>query len=341
MRRATSVVVPACLVGLRGVHAKAITPRVDGRAANVRERRRVQALHARGGGGNVVPREAATDADSRVLRVSRSFCRVTEASPPSSDYRVELDQFSGPMELLLHLLDEEELSVEGIRVSRICDRYLAHLEALDKIDIDAAGEFLLMASTLMRIKSRSLLPVEEQLLDDDELDPRFELVRQLIEYRRFRRAAESLDLRAEEASLKFARGMRPEIRDLPTVAPESIPIEQTSADRLFAAFARLLRETEIGGYVVAKDDTPLEQHILRLERILEPGRRATFAELFAERKTRAYAIGVFLGLLELLKRGRVAVEQEEEFGEIWVEGREPPPESPKAPAGHDDGSAPH
>ncbi len=250
----------------------------------------------------------------------------------SSDaWRVELDQFSGPMELLLHLLDQEELSVEGIQVARICDRYLAHLEAMEKIDIDAAGEFLLMASTLMRMKSRSLLPPEEQVLDDEELDPRFELVRQLIEYRRFRRAAESLDLRAAEAALRFVRGMRPEVLDLPPVPLEEAPIEPTGADRLFAAFSRMLRETGVGGYVVARDDTPLEAHVLRLERILAPGMRATFTELFAERRTRAYAIGVFLALLELLKRGRIAVEQSEDFGEIWVEGREPPAESPRPP----------
>jgi len=255
---------------------------------------------------------------------------VTEAS--SSDYRVELDQFSGPMDLLLHLLDTEELSVEGIQVSRICDRYLAHLEALDKIDIDAAGEFLLMASTLMRMKSKSLLPAEEQLLEDDDLDPRFELVRQLIEYRKFRRAAETLDARAAEAALRFARGMRPEILELPPLPLDSAPIEATSADRLFAAFARLVAQTELGGgYAIARDDTPLEQHILRLERILAPGQRATFEELFAERRTRAYAIGVFLAMLELLKRGRIAVEQDGEFGEIWIEGREPPPESPRSP----------
>src|SRR5262249_22818579 len=115
-------------------------------------------------------------------------------------------------------------------------------------------------------------------------------------------------------------------------APEPIAPEDASADKLFAAFARLLRETQIGaGYVLARDDTPLEQHVLRLERILEPGMRATFRELFAERKTRAYAIGVFLALLELLKRGRIAVEQEGDFGEIVVTGREPPPESPQAP----------
>jgi segregation and condensation protein A len=264
---------------------------------------------------------------------------VTEAAP-SSDYRVELDQFSGPMELLLHLLDQEELSVEGIQVSRICDRYLRHLESLEKIDIDAAGEFLLMASTLMRMKSRSLLPPEEQMLEEEDLDPRFELVRQLIEYRRFRRAAEKLDARAAEAALRFARGMRPEVLEIPPPPLDSLPIETTGADRLFAAFARLLRETQLGGgYVVARDDTPLEAHIVRLERLLAPGQRATFRELFAERKTRAYAIGVFLAMLELLKRGRIAVEQAEEFGEIWLEGREPPPESPRPPSGHDAGSA--
>lgn len=247
---------------------------------------------------------------------------------------MELEQFSGPLDLLLHLLDEEELSVEGIQVARICERYLAYLEHLEKIDIDAAGEFLLMASTLMRMKSRSLLPAEEQLLEDEELDPRFELVRQLIEYRRFRRAAESLDRRAVETALRFGRGMRPEILDLPPIAVEELPIEAASADRLFAAFARLLRETQAdAGYVLARDDTPLEHHIQRLERLLAPGQRATFRELFAERKTRGYAIGVFLAILELLKRGRIAVEQEGDFGEIWLEGREPPPDSPTAPRG--------
>jgi len=261
---------------------------------------------------------------------------VTEGS----DYRVELDEFSGPMELLLHLLDQEELSVEGIQVARICDRYLGYLEALDRIDIDAAGEFLLMASTLMRMKSRSLLPAEEQILEDEALDPRFELVRQLIEYRRFRRAAESLDRRAAETALRFARGMRPEILELPPLPLEETPIESATADRLFAAFSRLLRETELGGgYVLARDDTPLEKHILRLEHLLAPGQRASFHELFAERRTRAYAIGVFLAMLELLKRGRIGVEQDGEYGEIWLEGREPPSESPRSPGAGGEESA--
>ena len=97
------------------------------------------------------------------------------------------------MDLLLHLLREEEVDVERIPVARVCDRFVTYLEDLDRIDIDVAGDFLVMASTLMRMKSRSLLPKEEQLLDDDDLDPRFELVRQLIQYRRFKQVAEELD----------------------------------------------------------------------------------------------------------------------------------------------------
>src|SRR5262245_6302368 len=126
------------------------------------------------------------------------------------------------MELLLHLLDEEELSVEGIQVARVCDRYCEHLARLEKIDIDAAGEFLLMAATLMRLKSKSLLPAEEQALEEEELDPRFELVRKLVEYRKFRRAAESLELRAEDETLRFARGMNPELAEVEGPPPETV-----------------------------------------------------------------------------------------------------------------------
>ena len=128
----------------------------------------------------------ARDLDRRLVRFEAAV-----AEEGRGEVR-DLAQLRG--ELLLHLLDQEELSVEGIQVARICDRYLGFLESLERIDIDAAGEFLLMASTLMRMKSRSLLPAEEQVLEEEDLDPRFELVRQLIEYRKFRRAAESLGM---------------------------------------------------------------------------------------------------------------------------------------------------
>lgn len=248
------------------------------------------------------------------------------------DWRVELPQFSGPLELLLHLLDSEELSIEGIQVARVCDRYLEHLERMEKIDLDAAGEFLVMASTLLRIKSRSLLPEEDRVLEDDDLDPRFELVRQLIEYRRFRRAAEQLDQRREEFALRLPRGMHPELREKPE-EPEPAPADAagTTVEQLFAAFARLLRETQGTTWVIARDDTPMEAHLARLQAAFAPGRRLKFTDLFEGPRTRAFVIGTFLALLELIKRGYAFAVQEQEFGEIEIVVHETPLETAPRP----------
>lgn len=241
-------------------------------------------------------------------------------------YRVELERFSGPMDLLLYLLKEDELEIETIPVARVCDRYLEYIEDLDRIDIDAAGDFLVMASTLVRMKSRALLPSDVQVLEDEDLDPRFELVRQLIQYRRFKQVAETLAERRAEAARRFDRGMHPELGERPARDASELPIDGASAERLFAAFARLLRETRgVTRYIISTDDTPMEEHLVRLDGLLPPGERRRFGELVPKDVSRGYLIGVFLALLELLKRQRLSVEQDEEFGEIYVLGREPEP----------------
>ncbi len=252
----------------------------------------------------------------------------------TSSYRVELDQFSGPMDLLLHLLKEEELEVTEIPIARVCDRYLEHLEHLDRIDIDAAGDFLVMATTLMRLKSRALLPQEERLLDDeDDLDPRFELVRQLIQYRRFKQVAAILEERRAAAARRLPRGMYPELREKGPRRDVQLELDGQGVELLFAAFARLIRETRGGRpYVVTVDDTPIDVHMARLEHLVPVGARVGFRDLMVPGATRAYVIGVFLALLELLKRGRVAVRQDGEFGAFEVEGREcEAPDSADAP----------
>jgi segregation and condensation protein A len=253
-------------------------------------------------------------------------CAGDSLSPVHEEnlYRVELEQFSGPMDLLLHLIREEELEVEDIPVARVCDRYVQYLEDLDRIDVDAAGDFLVMASTLMRMKSRALLPAEDQVLEDDELDPRFELVRQLIQYRRFKRVAEMLEERREAASRRFPRGMHPERGERPEKEPAEVILDGAGVELLFAAFAKLMRETRVGRqYVVTVDDTPIEVHIERVEALVPPGASLEFRALIPGGSSKAFLIGVFLALLELLKRGRISVQQEGEFGAIEVLGNEP------------------
>jgi segregation and condensation protein A len=240
-----------------------------------------------------------------------------------TSYRVDLEQFSGPLDLLLHLLRQEELEVGEIQVAAVCDRYLSYLHDLERIDIDAAGEFLVMASTLMRLKSRSMLPSDELALEDDDLDPRFELVRQLIEYRKFKRVAGFLEERRALAERLFPRGMQLELEELKNEPREFTDTAGATVDTLFAAFARLLQETRGSRtYVVTKDDTPMEEHMVRLRAQLVPGERVAFRLLFPADATRAYVIGVFLGLLELMKQGEAHVIQDEEFGQILVEGRD-------------------
>ncbi len=247
-------------------------------------------------------------------------------------YRVELEQFSGPMDLLLHLLHEEELAVEEIPVARVCDRFVACLEGLERIDIDAAGDFLVMASTLMRMKSRALLPVEDQVLDDDDLDPRFELVRQLIQYRRFKRVAEVLEERRAATARRLPRGMHPERGESAVEEPPDVVLDGAGIELLFTAFARLLRETRAGRqYVVTVDDTPIETHIERVASLVPVGARVDFMALVPPGASKAYLIGVFLALLELLKRGRVQVAQDTQFGAIEVIGREGAEEPAGAP----------
>ncbi len=258
--------------------------------------------------------------------------RVTQTLDEELAYRVELEQFSGPLDLLLHLLKEEELDAESVPVARVCNRYLEELEGLNRIDIDAAGDFLVMASILIKLKARALLPRDEVALDDDDLDPRFELVRQLIEYRRYKQVAQLLAERRTEAARWFGRGMRPELEEARRIEYSAEALEGSSIHILFEAFAKLLEETESrAGYVLTRDDTPMEVHLERLEDLLVAGAELSFVQLFAGRETRGYIIGVFLALLELMKRGRVDVFQREAFDDIVVAGREPTPEAPVAP----------
>ncbi len=236
------------------------------------------------------------------------------------DYRVDLEVFNGPLDLLLHLIKREELNIYDIPISRILKQFLERLAHMQKLDIDGIGDFLVMASTLMVIKSRLLLP--QAPADDEEQppDPRTDLVRQLLEYRRFKELGSLLRERLERYERTFPRGVA-EVREREAASAQEPDLgrmlEDIGSFDLFQAFSKVLSEIRVSAErEIVYDETPLEVHIDRLETLLAQSVTVPFSRLFAERRDRAYVIGVFLAALELIRQGRALVTQLESFGEI-------------------------
>jgi segregation and condensation protein A len=217
--------------------------------------------------------------------------------------------FQGPMDLLLHLVREQEVEIHEIEIARVLESYLAYLGALQDLDIEVAGDFLVMAATLMSIKSRSLLPGEEVDLEDD-LDPRDELIQRLIEYRRFKEASDHLGERWELRAAMHPRG-----GDLEEPEPSEPVLElgELSAWDLLSAFSRLVRETLANRpHRVIADTRPLRYYVGTLAHRIRVAREVSLRDLIAsfdEPPSREDLIGSFCALLELVKLGLVGVAQ--------------------------------
>jgi segregation and condensation protein A len=231
------------------------------------------------------------------------------------DYQVDLESFRGPLDLLLYLVKHNEVDICDIPIARITDQFLGYLNVIQAIDVEWAGEFLVMAATLTEIKSRMVLPRAEEMTEE-EADPRLELVRQLVEYKRFKDAAALLDAQAEKQLERLSR------QPVETPAPPALdqqPLRRVELWDLVSAFGRLMRETAaLEPRQIVMDDTP--QHIV-MEQILErlqSAPRVAFSELFVMPHTRGRLLGIFLAILELIKAQRIAAEQEGVFGDIWV-----------------------
>jgi segregation and condensation protein A len=233
----------------------------------------------------------------------------------STEYRVQLDIFSGPLDLLLFLLKRDELDIQDIPLVRVTDQYLAYVRLLEQIDPNTAGDFLVMASTLIEMKSRALLPTPPLDGDNEEEDARIALVRQLLEYKRFKDAARALGSAADERSKKFAR--RP--ADLPPEL-QGVELEEVEVWDLLSAFGRTM--TAIGRgpgfHEVRYDDTPVEVYAEEISQALSCRGTLTFQGLFENRLSRAEVVGLFLALLELIRKRRVRAEQERTFGTIYL-----------------------
>lgn len=234
-------------------------------------------------------------------------------------YRVELPVFSGPLDLLLHLVKQAEVDIHDISIAGILDRYLGHLDVLQNLDLADIGDFLVMASTLMEIKSRELLPKEEIDIEED-LDPRDDLIRRLLEYKRYRDLSRRLErfaarrARMENAGLALPRELEDEADD-----PELLDLGEVEIWNLTEAFARLLVETGGDGRMhVAVDRRSITYYVARiLDRVKQP-RELQFEELFDRSEGRMGLIGTFQAMLELMKQGFLTARQEACFGPIVV-----------------------
>ncbi|MCI0640075.1 MAG: segregation/condensation protein A [Gemmataceae bacterium] len=231
------------------------------------------------------------------------------------DYNVDLDIFRGPLDLLLFLVKRNEVDIVDIPIARIAEQFLEYLNLLQMIDVDWAGEFLVMAATLMEIKSRMLLPRQEELTSEDE-DPRQELVKQLIEYKKYKEAAAMLE---EQAEKQTARLPRFSLEAPSPLDPARQPLRRVELWDLVSAFGRLMRETNaLAPRQIVMDETPIHVHMERILDLLRIRQRVTFTEIFAPPHNRGRLLGLFLAILELIKSTHIEAEQPESFGDIWL-----------------------
>jgi len=228
-----------------------------------------------------------------------------------ADYRVNLEMFAGPLDLLLYLVRKEEVDIYDIPIAKITDQYIRYIELLKSLDIDLAGDFLVMAATLMQIKSAMLLPRAEpdQLGDEDLSDPRTELVRQLLEYKRFKDAANLLNAAADEQQERYARPGTLIERLKPDTEPE-LDIEQVSIWDLLEAFdsvCKAIGSTSDVRHI--QDDTPIDLYQIEILHRLQTEGPLTFERIFESRANRVVMVGLFLALLELVRSKLVWAEQ--------------------------------
>lgn len=240
-----------------------------------------------------------------------------------TEYKVALDVYNGPLDLLLFLIRREEVDIHDIPIARITEQYVQYVDLLRQLDPDGVSEFLVLAATLMEIKSRTLLPrppVEEA--DEEMVDPRLELVRQLLEYKKFKDAARYLDDAAAERAKRHGRS--PVIAPLPS---DEVEIEDIDIWELCNAFSRLLEQTGQREAIqhIGIDDTPIALHAEDiLDAIERAGGMRSFTEIFMGR-SKPEMIGLFLALLELIRRRRVRASQDRPFGTIWLHLLDPTP----------------
>ncbi len=231
-------------------------------------------------------------------------------------FRVETALYRGPLDLLLYLVRQQEVGIRDISISSITQQYLDYLSILEQIDVNAVGDFIEIASLLIEIKARSVLPVVE-LEEEPVDDPREQLVARLLEYKKYKDVASLL----EEQSLEWQQCVPRLANDLPIrqVDLATQPIREVELWDLVSALGRVLRENELPDATnIVYDDVPIQTHMRTIyDQICQHGRLGITETLRAGMR-KSVLIGVFLAVLELVRHHSVEAEQDDSMGEIWV-----------------------
>jgi segregation and condensation protein A len=233
-------------------------------------------------------------------------------------YSVQLDLFEGPLDLLLYLIRKEEIEITEISLSRITDQYLAYLETLQELELDGAGEYLLIAATLLKIKSRNLLPRQGE---DEEADPQRDLVAQLLEYRKYKELAARFRDLAEE------RGRRHDF--VPAQPLESLRSREEVFELEFFDLLGALKDVlgivaeREARHRVTLEEVKLEEKLELLRERLATSGAFLFRDFFAEAPSRLHLVVTFIALLEMMRTGELTVRQEGAFAEIWIRSAAP------------------
>ena len=229
-----------------------------------------------------------------------------------SIYEVNLEVFEGPLDLLLHLIRKQDMDIQDIQISEITQEYLAYLQVMKEMNLDKAGEFLIMASTLMHIKSQMLLPKAENV-DGESAgpDPRAELAARLEEYQKFKEVSKVLVAKELEGKEKFYRNV------LPLFGKDEYTLQASIFD-LIDAFKMVLQQAKDDVRELLYTDIPLEQKVREILDVLAEKKSVSFFEIFSDGRSRRELIVTFLALLELIRLKQIIARQSESLSEIWI-----------------------
>ncbi len=237
-------------------------------------------------------------------------------------YEIHLDNFDGPLDLLLHLIDKNKMDIYDIPIAVITEQYLQFLDEAREMDLEIASEFLLIAATLLSIKAKMLLPKRRNADGEviEEADPRAELVQRLVEYRFYKETANLLQQKEQKEATYMLKPQ--DVQKLTSALDRGNPLEDVTLDQLMLAFKQVMEQLELPEekheLVLAKEEYLVEDIMGDIRTRLKTENSITFTTLFRRTDSKRKVITVFMALLELCRLGELSFQQQENFGPLWI-----------------------